>query len=126
MARKVYNSKRASSSGPYSHAVDAGDYVFLSGQTSRNTVGEGRKATSIAEQTEQCFNNLFDVLKSANLTSDDVIKVNVFLTSMKHFSDMNQVYEKQFSQPYPARTTVAVLELPLDADVEIEIIAKRK
>lgn len=55
-----------------------------------------------------------------------MVKVNVFLTSMKHFPEMNEVYEKKFSKPYPARTTVAVLELPLGADVEIEFIAKRK
>lgn len=126
MVRKVYNSERASSSGPYSHAVDAGDYIFLAGQTARNTVGEKSKVVSIAEQTQECFNNLFDVLKAANLTADDVVKVNVYLTSMKHFDEMNEVYKKQFSEPYPARTCVAVLELPLGADVEIELIAKRK
>lgn len=125
MARKAYSGQRTIASGPYSHAIDDGNYVFLSGQTARNTIGEGKDVKSIAEQTQECFNNLFDVLKSADLTPDHVVKVNVFLTSMKHFSEMNEVYEKQFSEPYPARTTVAVLELPLGADVEIEVIAKR-
>lgn len=125
MGRKSYTSKRTMASGPYSHAIDDGNYVFLSGQTARNTIGIGKDANSIAEQTQESFNNLFDVLKSANLTPDDIVKVNVFLTSMKHFSAMNEVYEKQFSKPYPARTTVAVLELPLGADVEIEVIAKK-
>ena len=125
MVRKAYSGKRASASGPYSHAVDAGEYIFLSGQTARNTIGEGKNVTNIGEQTQECFNNLFDVLESANLTPDDVVKVNIFLTSMKYFSEMNEVYKEQFSKPYPARTTVAVLELPLGADVEIEVIAKR-
>lgn len=125
MARKIFNTEKATVSGPYSHAVDAGDYIFLSGQTARNSTGKGKDAVSITEQTKECFNSLFDVLKSANLTPDDVVKVNVYLTSMKHFAEMNEVYEKQFSAPYPARTCIAVLELPLGADVEIEMIAKK-
>ncbi|HLR21591.1 MAG TPA: Rid family detoxifying hydrolase [Tissierellaceae bacterium] len=125
MSRKTYNTKRASVSGPYSHAVDAGDYVFLAGQTAKNVTGKEDKDLNIGEQTKECFDSLFNVLKSANLSSDDVVKVNVFLTGMKHFSEMNKVYEEYFTEPYPARTCVAVLELPLGADVEIEIIAKR-
>lgn len=112
-------------SGPYSHAVDSGEYIYLSGQTARNSLGEGKNVTSIAEQTQECFNNLFEVLNVANLTSDHVVKVNVYLTSMKYFEEMNQVFEKQFEEPYPARTCIAVLELPLGADVEIEVVAKR-
>ena len=125
MTRKIYNTENATVSGPYSHGVDAGDFVFLSGQTSKNTTGENKDATDIETQTKECFKSLFDVLKSINLTSDDVVKVNVYLTDMKHFSEMNEVYERQFSKPYPARTCVAVYQLPLGADVEIELIAKK-
>lgn len=125
MTRKTYNTERASVSGPYSHAVDSGDYVFLAGQTARNVTGKENKDLSIAEQTQECFDSLIDVLKSGGLSLEDVVKVNVFLTSMKHFTEMNEVYAKQFVEPYPARTCVAVLELPLQADVEIEMIAKR-
>ena len=64
-------------------------------------------------------------MEQAGVTFDDVLKVNVYLTSMKHFKAMNEVYETYFKAPYPARTCVAVLELPLEADVEIELIAKR-
>lgn len=60
------------------------------------------------------------------MTSNDVIKVNVFLTSMSHFQVMNSIYAEQFSTPYPARTTVAVAELPLEALVEIEMIARKR
>lgn len=125
MMRKIYNTKRATVSGPYSHGVDAGDYVFLAGQTARNVIGKEKEDLSIKEQTRECFDSLIDVLESANLSLDNVVKVNVFLTSMKHFPEMNKVYEKQFKEPYPARTCVAVLELPLNADVEIEMIAKK-
>ena len=125
MTRKAYDAKTIAASGPYSHAVDAGDFVYLSGQTAMNSVFKDKTAIDIRTQTKQCFLHLFEVLEAANLTPDNVVKVNVYLTDMNHFSAMNEVYETQFSEPYPARTCVAVLALPLGADVEIEMIAKR-
>lgn len=125
MVRKIYTATNASSSGPYSHAVDAGDYVFFSGQTAKNASEMPDFIGDIAGQTHQCFANLLNVLEQADLTTDDVVKVTVYLTSMKHFAAMNAVYETYFEAPFPARTCVAVLELPLEADVEIELIAKR-
>ncbi len=126
MSRKVYNAKNTSASGPYSHAVDAEDYIFLSGQTAMNSVNEEKVPGDIGEQTKLCFERISEVLEAAGLTTDHVVKVNVYLTDMKHFSAMNEVYKSFFTEPYPARTCVAVLALPLGADVEIEMIAKRK
>lgn len=126
LTRKTYNAKNTSASGPYSHAVDAGDYIFLSGQTAMNSVVQDKVPGDIGEQTKRCFERLLEVLEEADLTTDDVVKVNVYLTDMKHFSAMNDVYQTFFTEPYPARTCVAVLALPLGADVEIEMIAKRK
>ncbi len=63
------------------------------------------------------------MLAAAGLTFDDVVKVNVYLTSMDDFGEMNEVYARQFSEPYPARTTVAVAALPLGARIEIELVA---
>ncbi|WP_313757287.1 Rid family detoxifying hydrolase [Tissierella sp.] len=125
MGRKAYNAKGVSASGPYSHAVDAGELVFLSGQTAMNSESKTINKGNITEQTKQCFVNLFKVLEAANLTSDDVVKVNVYLTDMNNFSEMNEVYKMNFSEPYPARTCISVLGLPLGADVEIELVAKR-
>ncbi|HLQ73615.1 MAG TPA: Rid family detoxifying hydrolase [Bacillota bacterium] len=122
--RKVYDAKTADASGPYSHAVDSGDYVFFSGQTAKNTVTAEDMTGDITAQTKQCFINLFSVMEDAEITSDDVVKVNVYLTTMKHFDEMNQVYVTKFNEPFPARTCVAVHELPLGAEVEIEMIAK--
>jgi 2-iminobutanoate/2-iminopropanoate deaminase len=65
------------------------------------------------------------VLKTVGLSSDNVQKVNVFLVDMNDFSAMNEVYKKQFTEPYPARTTIGVTSLPLDARIEIEMIAKK-
>lgn len=125
MSRKTYSAEGAVAVGPYSHAVQAGDLVFLSGQTPIDSNTGKLVEGDITAQTEQCFNNLFSVLSAAALTTDDVIKVKVFLTDMENFHAMNEVYAKQFSTPYPARTTIGVKELPLDAQVEIELIARR-
>lgn len=126
MVRKTYSAKNVTASGPYSHAVEADDFIFFSGQTAMNAETVENLQGNIAEQTKRCFTNLFEVLDAANLTHDDVVKVNVYLTDMNNFTSMNEVYKTFFNDPYPARTCVAVLALPLGAEVEIEMIAKRK
>lgn len=125
MTRRAYATEGAVSVGPYSHAVDAGELVFLSGQTPIDPETGKLVEGDIAAQTEQCFKNLFAVLKAAWLNPENVVKINVFLTDMGNFSAMNEVYSKHFSKPYPARTTIGVAGLPLGAQVEIEMIAKR-
>lgn len=126
MSRKSYTGKEVSVSGPYSHAIDAGSHLFFSGQVARNALDYEEVTGSIEEQTKQCFINLERVMKDAGVTFDDVVKANVYLTSMKNFQGMNGVYETMFSEPYPARTCVAVYELPLGADVEIEVVVYKK
>jgi 2-iminobutanoate/2-iminopropanoate deaminase len=126
MSRKSVLSQDAPKAiGPYSHAVWTGDLLYCSGQTPIDPLTGKLVAGEITEQTQQAFNNLETVLASAGLSMDDVIKVNVYLTSMANFAGMNQVYQQRFSAPYPARTTVAVAELPLQALVEIEMIAQK-
>lgn len=126
MARKAFNAAGAVAVGPYSHAVESGDLIFLSGQTPIDSETGKLVEGNITDQTEQCFKNLFNVLQAAGLMPDNVEKVNVFLTDMSNFTAMNEVYSKQFSTPYPARTTIGVASLPLGAQVEIEMIARRK
>lgn len=126
MSRKAYNAEGAIAVGPYSHAVELGDYVFLSGQTPLDSSTGKLVEGDAISQTEQCFKNLFNVLEAAGLSSDDVVKVNVFLTNMEDFAAMNSVYMTMFNKPYPARTTIGVLALPLGANVEIEMIAKKR
>ena len=125
MSRKSFTAAGATAVGPYSHAVEAGDMVFLSGQTPLDSATGKLVEGDIAAQTEQCFKNLFAVLASAGLSEADVVKANVFLTDMGNFAAMNQVYATKFTAPYPARSTVAVAGLPLGAQVEIELIARR-
>lgn len=125
MTRKAFSASGAVSVGPYSHAIEAGDLLYLSGQTPIDSQTGKLVEGNIAEQTNQCFKNLFNVLEAAGLTADHVVKVNVFLTDMNDFAAMNEVYSQQFSVPYPARTTIGVSSLPLGAQVEIEMIAIR-
>lgn len=127
MKRKNYTAKAISASGPYSHAVDAGDFIFFSGQTAMNSLGEEGKSLKgkIKLQTEEVFSNLTSVMEAANVNSAQVVKANVYLTTMDDFDAMNEVYQSFFEAPYPARTCVAVKELPLGAEVEIELIVKK-
>lgn len=125
MTRKIYNAEGYKVVGPYSHSVDAGDFVFLSGQIPLSPDTGKLVEGGVAEQTEQVLTNLTNVLKAAGLTMDNVIKVNAYLTDMATFSEMNSVYEKYFEAPYPARSTIGVASLPLDAKVEIELVAKK-
>ncbi|MDR0503538.1 MAG: RidA family protein [Treponema sp.] len=124
--RKAVTSKKAASAGPYSHGIDSNGLIFLSGQTPLDPAAGKLIEGDIKAQTKQCFDNLKDVLEAAGLSLDNVEKVNVFLTDMNNFSAMNDVYKTQFSQPYPARTTIGVASLPLGANIEIEMIARRK
>lgn len=127
MVRKNIMSDTVSASGSYSHAIDTGDYIFFSGQTPMNALDyvEGETKGNITQQTKKALEHLDSVMKASNVTSDEVVKVNVYLTSMDYFKEMNEVYAEFFNAPYPARTCVAVYELPLGADVEIEAIVKR-
>lgn len=125
MQRQAYTAIDVMSSGPYSHAIDAGEYIYVSGQTAKNSLTLEKQDLNIQEQTEECFKNINRILKELNLTEANVVKANVYLTGMKHFEGMNEVYKTKFTEPYPARTCVAVFELPLGADVEIEVVAKR-
>jgi 2-iminobutanoate/2-iminopropanoate deaminase len=81
-------------------------------------------AGGVIAETEQVFKNLGAVLEAAGKSFDNVVRAGVFLTSMGDFAAMNGVYAKQFSQPFPARTTIAVAGLPLGASVEIDLVVK--
>jgi len=127
MTRKNYTADNVSASGPYSHAIDVGDFIFFSGQTAMNGIedDEDKVKGNITEQTKKSLSFLTSAMNEAGITSDDIVKVNVYLTEMSSFGEMNEVYKQFFNSPYPARTCVAVLELPLGANVEIEAIAKK-
>lgn len=124
MARTTYTADELSPPvGPFSQAVAAGEFVYLSGQTGQDASGQLVEG-DVAAQTAQIFHNLEAVLRSAGKTLNDVIKVHVFLTDMADFGAMNAEYARHFGAPYPARTTIGVAALPLGARVEIDVVAR--
>jgi 2-iminobutanoate/2-iminopropanoate deaminase len=125
MGRTAFSAPGAVAIGPYSHAVEAGAAVYFSGQTPLDPATGRLVEGGIGAQAERCFANLFSVLGAAGLSPADVQKVNVYLVDMADFPAMNSVYERQFSKPFPARTTIGVAALPLGARVEIEMVATR-
>ena len=109
--------------GPYSQAIKAGGFVFVSGQIPIDPQTGQFVPGGIAEQTERVLKNLAAVLEAAGSSLDRVVKTTVFLADMKEFPGMNEVYTTFFSGPPPARATVAAAGLPRDARVEIEAVA---
>lgn len=109
--------------GPYSQAIKAGGFLFLSGQIPIDPQSGQFIAGGIAEQTEQVLKNLSAVLEAAGSGLDRVVKATVFLADMNEFAAMNTVYGNYFSSDPPARATVEVSRLPRDARVEIDVIA---
>lgn len=110
--------------GPYSQAIRTGNLLYCSGQTPIDPESGKVETTDIESQTRRALMNLETVLKEAGLGFPDVVKTNVYLTAMDQFGKMNLVYADCFGDHRPARTTVAVKELPYQALVEIECIAE--
>jgi 2-iminobutanoate/2-iminopropanoate deaminase len=108
--------------GPYSQGVQAGPYVFVSGQIPLDPKTKAFVPGGVAEQTERCLLNVRAVLAEAGLIMDDVVKVTVFMTDLSQFDAMNAVYAKHFKAPFPARAAVQVSALPKGALVEIDAI----
>ncbi|NKJ72016.1 RidA family protein [Rhizobium leguminosarum bv. viciae] len=126
MSRRTVSASNAAAVGPYSHATWGGDLLFCSGQTPLDPRTGKLVDGNVADQTRQCFDNLFQVLEAAGLGSDDVVSVNVYLTDMGDFGQMNEIYATRFSSSYPARTTIGCASLPLGARIEIGLTAKRQ
>lgn len=110
--------------GPYSQAIDTGSFVFISGQIPVNPA-TGEIPEGIEAQAAQSMANIKAILAEVGLTMDNVVKTTVFLADMSLFADMNKVYAENFTAPFPARSAVAVKELPKQVLVEIEVIAVR-
>ena len=123
MRERIQTENAPAAIGPYSQAIKAGEFVFISGQIPIDPQTGEFVAGGIAEQTKQVLTNLAAVLEAAGSGLDRVVKTTVFLADMKEFPGMNEVYATFFSAPPPARATVAAAGLPRDARVEIEAVA---
>ena len=109
--------------GPYSQAIRANGFVFVSGQVAIDPATQQFVAGDVAAQTERAIKNLAGILKAAGSSLERVVRATVFLKNMGDFGAMNEVYGKHFSSAPPARSTVEVARLPKDALIEIDVIA---
>ncbi|PMD61714.1 YjgF-like protein [Hyaloscypha bicolor E] len=122
--KPVFTKDAAFPAGPYSQAVATSSTIYCSGQIPCTPTGQilTLESSTISAMTELCINNLSAVLKAAGSSIEKVVKVNVFLTTMDNFAEMNAAYEKFFKHK-PARSCVAVYQLPKGVPIEIECIA---
>lgn len=123
MKVRVQTESAPAAIGPYSQAIRANGFVFVSGQIPIDPLTGEFVPGGTREQTEQVIKNLSAVLEAAGSSLDQVVKTTVFLADMNEFSAMNEVYGKYFGEKPPARATVAAAGLPRNASVEIEAVA---
>ena len=124
MSKTIINTENAPSPiGPYSQAVKAGGFLFLSGQVALIPGTSTLNTSNITEETAQVMQNLKAVLQEAGLDFSNVVKTTIFLKEMSSFAEVNSEYGKYFDKDFPARETVAVKTLPKDVNVEISMIA---
>ena len=123
MIQTIATDKAPKALGPYSQAIVANDFVFLSGQVAIDPQSNQFIAGSIEEQTRRVLNNLANILQSVGSSLDKAVKTTVFLKDMADFEAMNKTYSEFFPNHKPARSTIQVARLPKDAAIEIEMIA---
>ena len=122
--RAVSTTSAPGAAGPYSQAIEAGDFVFCAGQIGRDPAS-GSMPDGVEAQTEQVLRNLAAVLDAAGCTFADVVKTTCFLADINDFAAFNGIYGRFMTDPPPARSTFQVAALPMGARVEIEAIALR-
>lgn len=126
MKKTIHTNDAPKAIGPYSQAVEANGFLFISGQIPINpatgTIIEG----GIKEQTEQVMKNIGAILKEAGYGFENVVKSTCLLSDMAHFAEMNEIYGKYYSENPPARAAYSVVKLPLGVLIEIETIAAKK
>jgi len=125
MKKVIATDKAPAAIGPYSQAIEANGFIFISGQLPVDPATGEFPNGGIKEQTIQSFENIKAILAEAGLTTDNIVKTTVFLSDIAYFGGMNEVYTTQFSGTFPARSAFAVKDLPKGAMVEIEVIAAR-
>jgi len=123
MLEAIHSEHAPAAVGPYSQAIRHGDTVYLSGQIGLEPETGRLMDDTLAGQASQVMNNLHAVLQAAGCSLDDIIKVNIYLTDMADFPELNTLYAGWLGEHRPARATVAVAALPLGARVEMDVIA---
>src|SRR5580658_7047657 len=110
--------------GPFSQAIEAGGFLYFSGQVAQDPATGKVVEGGVVAETERVFQNLAAVLKAAGKSFDDVVRAGVYLTSISDYVALNGIYAKHFSHPFPARTVIGVAALPLGACVEIDLVVE--
>ena len=121
--RIIHTNQAPTAIGPYSQAIRIGDFLYTSGQIALDPESGQFLFGEIEEETEQTIKNISAIIQAEGLNLENVIKTTVYLSDLKNFERMNQVYEKYFSENKPARACVQVAALPKGAKVEIDAIA---
>jgi len=125
MKKQIATDKAPKAIGPYSQAIQCGEWLYCSGQIPLNPETMELEGSTVAEQGERVLTNLGAVLEAAGTSFENVLKTTVYLSDMANFKELNEVYAKYFTGDCPpARATVAVKELPLSVLVEIDCVAK--
>lgn len=124
MIKHIINTDQAPAPiGPYSQAVAYGNLMFVSGQVALNPDSGEMMRDSVEAETKRVMANIIAILEAAGSNLDKVVKTNIFLTDLNDFVTVNTVYGSYFAGKFPARETIQVSRLPLDARVEISVIA---
>jgi len=123
MRAAVSTDKAPGAIGPYSQAIRAGDFLFVSGQIPLDPATGQLVGGDMAAQTLQVMRNLGEVLKAGGASFQDVVRSTIYLADLADFAVVNEIYGRQFTPPAPARATVQVARLPRDARVEIDVVA---
>lgn len=123
--KPIVTSATPAAIGPYSQAIEVNGFVYASGQLPIDPATGAFPEGGVQEQTRQSLLNVKAILEEAGLTLANVVKTTVYLADMGDFAAMNEIYSQFFSQPFPARSAVAVRALPKGALVEVEVIAAR-
>lgn len=119
----IFSKNAPPAAGPYSHAVKAGNLLFVSGQGPTAADGSGVVRGTIEEETTLALENVKAILEDAGSSLDHVVKVNAYLADMGNFARFNEVYKTYFTENCPARTTIQAGRLPLDFQVEVDAVA---
>ncbi|WP_284140224.1 MULTISPECIES: RidA family protein [unclassified Virgibacillus] len=125
MIKEIYAKDAPAAIGPYSQAIQAGDFVYVSGQIPIDPTN-GEVVKGIEAQTKQVLENLKAILTEANTDFSQVVKFTIYLSSMDDFATVNEIYGSYLKQPYPARATVEVSRLPKDVMVEMDAVVYKQ
>ena len=123
MKQEIYSNKAPEPIGPYSQCIKHGNLIFISGQIAINRETNKIISNNILDETKMVMENLKYILEKCNCSFKNVVKCSIFLSDLNLFDDVNKIYSKYFSKPYPARETVEVSKLPKNVNLEISAIA---